>query len=66
MCNVFDLVTVQANVSQFALVKFGKGILGLVLDTQGTQVSENFGQDHFITYITPSDGVGNYIQGTGK
>lgn len=65
MCNVFDLIAVQANISQFTLVKFGKSILGLVLNTQGTQVSENFCQDHFITYFKPSDSVGNFIQGTG-
>ena len=65
MCNVFDLIAVQANVGQFALIKFGKGVLGLVLNTQGTQVSENFCEDHFITYIKPSDSVGNFIHGTG-
>jgi len=54
MCNIVDLVTVQADISQFAMVKAGQCILGLVLDPQGTQVSENFGKDHFITYFKPS------------
>ncbi|MFH1803482.1 MAG: hypothetical protein ABID63_01170 [Pseudomonadota bacterium] len=52
--NIVNLVAVQADIGQFAGVKLLQGDLGLVLDTQGTQISKNFCQEHFITYFKPS------------
>jgi hypothetical protein len=53
--DIVDLVAVQADISQFACVKFGQCILGLVLNTQSTKICEDFCQDHFITYFKPAD-----------
>ncbi|MCC9622931.1 hypothetical protein LPB41_14655 [Thalassospira sp. MA62] len=52
---IVNHVAVQANVSQFARIKFAQRNLGLVLNAQCAKESKNLGYDHFITYFKPAD-----------